>query len=132
MKRLPTLLVLVAGLWIAAVPLLARHHGRGNSYDSSQVVTLEGTVTEFAWRNPHVVLYMDVTDEGGNVVNWGLESMNVSSLGRKGFSRNTLRVGQEVTAKLNPAFSGAARGVIRTIIFADGTEVLQFGGPIDD
>ncbi len=123
MKRLPTFLVLVAGLSIASVSLLA-HHGRGESYDTSQVVTLEGTVTEFAWRNPHVVVYMDVTDDNGNVVNWGLESSNVSTLARRGFSRNTIRVGQEITARINPAVSGAARGTIRTIIFADGTEVL--------
>ena len=131
MKRSFPFIILVAGLFIAAVPLPA-HHGRGNTYNSEEIVTLEGTVTELAWRNPHVVLYMDVTDENGEVANWGLESMNVSSLARRGFSRNTLRVGQEVTAKFNPAYSGASRGVIRTIIMADGTEVLQFGGPIDD
>ncbi len=131
MKKSSPLLILTAVLFIAVVPLLA-HHGRGNTYNANEIVTLEGTVTELAWRNPHVVLYMDVTDENGNVENWGLESMNVSSLGRRGYSRNTLRPGQEVTAKLNPAYSGAPRGVIRTIIMADGTEVLQFGGPIDD
>ena len=131
MKRLSAFFVIVTGLLIAVAPLPA-HHGRGNTYNSNEIVTLEGTVTELAWRNPHVVLYVDVTDENGNVENWGLESMNVSSLGRRGFSRNTLRPGQEITAKLNPAYSDAPRGVIRTIIMEDGTEVLQFGGPIDD
>ena len=131
MKKLSPFVILVAGLFIAAAPLLA-HHGRGNTYNSSEIVTLQGTVTELAWRNPHVVLYMDVTDENGNVSNWGLESMNVSSLGRRGFSRNTLRPGDEITAKFNPAYADAPRGVIRTIILEDGTEVLQFGGPIDD
>ncbi len=131
MKKWSLFLILVLGLFIAALPLFA-HHGRGNTYNSNEIVTLEGTVTELAWRNPHVVLYIDVTDENGEVANWGLESMNVSSLARRGFSRNTLRAGQDVTVKLNPAYSGAPRGVIRTIIMADGTEVLQFGGPIDD
>ncbi len=131
MKKSFPFFVLVAGLFIAVLPLLA-HHGRGNTYNSNEIVTLQGIVTELAWRNPHVVLYVDVTNENGQVENWGLESMNVSSLGRRGYSRNTLRAGQEVTAKFNPAYSGAPRGVIRTIIMADGTEVLQFGGPIDD
>ena len=131
MKKWSLFLILVLGLFIAALPLFA-HHGRGNTYNSNEIVTLEGTVTELAWRNPHVVLYIDVTDENGEVANWGLESMNVSSLGRRGFSRNTLRPGDEITAKFNPAYADAPRGVIRTIIMEDGTEVLQFGGPIDD
>lgn len=120
--------LLVAAL--AAIPLFA-HHGRGATYDEKKVLTATATITEVAWRNPHVAIYADVKDESGKVVNWGFESQNVSSLSRIGFFRNSLKVGQEVTIKFNPSRSGAAVGVIRKVIDASGKEVLSFGGPID-
>jgi hypothetical protein len=127
MKRTLTLL---AGLAMLAAPLMA-HHGRGATYDDKKLVKFKATVTEVAWRNPHVAIYVDAKDESGKVVNWGLESQNVSSLSRIGFFRNTLQVGQEVTVICNPARSGAAVGVIRKIYDAAGKEVLSFGGSID-
>ena len=71
---------------VVAGPLFA-HHGRGATYDATKEVTLTGTVTELAWRNPHVVIYMDVKDENGKVINWGFESSNVSTMSRQGWSR---------------------------------------------
>ena len=54
-------------------------------------VTLKGNVSEIAWRNPHVVIYMEVKDEAGKLVTWGFENSNVSSLAREGYNRNTLQ-----------------------------------------
>jgi hypothetical protein len=126
MKRVLTLSVLVVGLLIVAAPLVA-HHGRGATYDGSKEVTLKGTVTELAWRNPHVVIYMDVKDEAGKVTNWGFESSNVSSMSRDGWSRNSLRPGQEVTVTFNPSRAGAPIGVVRKVLLADGSEIRSRG-----
>ena len=76
----------VAGPLIFAGSLFA-HHGRGDAYDMQNPVTLNGTVTEVRWANPHVVIFMDVADDDGNVVNWGFENSNVSTLARQGYSR---------------------------------------------
>ena len=123
-------LIAFSALLAVAVPLVA-HHGRGATYDDKKLVKFKATITEVAWRNPHVAIYADAIEEGGKVVNWGLESQNVSSLTRIGFFRNTLKVGQEVTVIANPARSGAPIGVIRKIYDVDGKEVLSFGGSID-
>ena len=128
---LGSVFVLFVGLSIAAGGLFA-HHGRGASYDDSKIITVKGIVTEWAWRNPHVALYVDVKNDNGNVVNWGFESQNVGSLSKLGMHRNSFRPGQEITIKFNPSRAGAPVGVIRKVYDAAGKEVLSFGGPIND
>ena len=124
MKRLITVFALVAGLSMCAGSLFA-HHGRGATYDMKKRVTLKGNVSRVDWRNPHVVIYMDVKDPDGKVVTWGFENAGVSQLAQEGYNRNTLKVGQEITAVLNPAANGAATGIIVKVILADGKEIMS-------
>ena len=124
MKKLLTFFVLVAALLTVAGPVFA-HHGRGATYDMKKQVTLKGTITEVAWRNPHVAIYMDVKDAGGNVVNWAFENSNVSTLARQGYNRNTLHAGEEITAVVNPSAQGAPRGIVVKVILASGKEIMS-------
>ena len=78
--RLGSVLVLIVIALIAA-PAFA-HHGRGASYDNGKVEELKGVITEWAWRNPHCALYIDVKGADGKVVNWGFESQSVGSLSK--------------------------------------------------
>jgi hypothetical protein len=126
MKRILTLLSVVVALSVIAVPIFA-HHGRGATYDGDKETILKGTVTELAWRNPHVLIYMDVKDASGKVVNWAFETSNVSSMSREGWSRNTLRPGQEISVTFNPSRAGAPIGVVRKVTFADGKEITTRG-----
>jgi len=121
--------VLFAGVLLTA-PLLA-HHGRGASYDNSKIETIQGTVSEWAWRNPHCALYVDVKGADGKVVNWGFESQSVGSLSKLGMNRRSFLAGQELTIKFNPSRGGAPVGVIRKVYDTNGKELLSFGGPID-
>ena len=132
MKTLIACFALAAGLSMLAAPLSA-HHGRGDAYDMESPVTLEGTVTEVRWANPHVVIFMDVADDDGAVVNWGFENSNVSTLARQGYSRRTLRVGQPITALVNPSRQGAPVGIVVKVILEDGTEIMsrERGNPLD-
>jgi hypothetical protein len=118
-------------LFAITVPLLA-HHGRGASYDNSKVQTVQGVITEWAFRNPHAAMYVDVKGADGKVVNWGFESQNVSSLSRLGIFRTSFHTGQQVTVKFNPSRGGAPVGVIRKVYDEKGKELLSFGGPIDE
>jgi hypothetical protein len=124
--------LVLAALLAVAAPLLA-HHGRGATYDMKKQVTLKGVVTEVSWRNPHVLIWMDVKDENGKVTNWGFENSNVSSLAREGYSRNTLRAGQEITAIVNPGVNGAPVGIVVRVILADGKVIMsrERGNPVD-
>ncbi|PYS50608.1 MAG: hypothetical protein DMG13_20660 [Acidobacteria bacterium] len=115
---------------LVTVPLSA-HHGRGASYDNSKIETIQGTVSEWAWRNPHCALYVDVKGPDGKVVTWGFESQSVGSLSKLGMNRRSFQSGQQLTIKFNPSRGGAPVGVLRKAYDANGKEVLSFGGPID-
>ena len=121
MNRVATV---VAVLVVLSAPLLA-HHGRGATYDMKKRVTLKGTVSRVEWRNPHVLIYMDVTDADGKVVTWGFENSGVSTLAQEGYNRNTLKVGQPITAIVNPAANGAPTAIVVKIILADGSEIMS-------
>ena len=121
MNRLPTVIALIA---VLSVPLFA-HHGRGATYDMKKRVTLKGTVSRVEWRNPHVLIYMDVKDDDGKVVTWGFENSGVSTLAQEGYNRNTLQVGQPITAIVNPAANGAPTAIVVKIILADGSEIMS-------
>jgi hypothetical protein len=125
-KKPGSLFILVLGLALGVSHPLSAHHGTGISYDlNAPLKTIKGVVTEFAWRNPHVSVFVDVKDEQGNVVNWGIEHSNVNSLARQGYSRNSLKPGQEVTVIVYPSRSGAPVGLMYKVILADGKEILQ-------
>ena len=121
--KIPESLVLIM-LVLGSGPLAA-HHGRGATYDMKKQVTLTGVVSEVAWRNPHVVIYLDVKEQDGSVVNWAFENSSVGTLARQGYNRNTLKVGQEITAVVNPSAQGAPRGIVVKVILADGREVMS-------
>jgi hypothetical protein len=121
MRRISILLFVLS---VAAAPLNA-HHGRGATYDMKKRITLKGTVARVDWRNPHVVIWMDVKDETGKVVTWGFENAGVSQLAQEGYNRNTLKGGQEITAIVNPAANGAPTAIVVKVILADGSEIMS-------
>jgi hypothetical protein len=116
--------IVVFVLSVAAASLYA-HHGRGATYDMKKRITLKGTVTRVDWRNPHVVIWMDAKDETGKVINWGFENAGVSQLAQEGYNRNTLKIGQEITAVVNPAANGASTAIVVKVILADGSEIMS-------
>ena len=65
-------------------------------------LTLKGTVSQVKWQNPHVLISIDVKDEGGNVVTWTFENSNTHTLATQGHNRNTLKIGQPVTPSSIP------------------------------
>ena len=131
MKKQITCLVLLAAVALA-VPLAA-HHGRGATFDMKTRVTLKGTVSQVKWQNPHVLIFIDVADDAGKVVTWAFENSNVHTLAQQGYNRNTLKIGQPVTAIVNPAANGAPLGIIVKVILADGKEIMsrERGNPVD-
>jgi len=124
-------LVLLAAFAVAA-PVFA-HHGRGATFDMKKRVTLKGVVSQVKWQNPHVLIFIDVKDDTGKVVTWGFENSNVHTLATQGYNRNTLKLGQEVTAIVNPAANGEPIGIIVKVILADGKEIMsrERGNPVD-
>lgn len=97
------------------------HHGN-SGYDVTKTITLNGTATSFDWANPHCLLHLDVNDDG-NVQRWTLEMAGPTTLTRKGWRRNSIQPGDEVTIDTHPAKNGLPLGissgssyVLRTIV----------------
>ena len=124
MKKSLTLVALVAVVSILA-PSVFAHHGRGATYDMKKQVTLKGTVSRVDWRNPHVVIYLDVKDTNGNADTWGFENAGVSQMAQAGYNRNTLKLGQEITAVVNPAANGTPTAIVVKVVLADGSEIMS-------
>ena len=134
MKKLVTSFVVVAGLSMAVAPLFA-HHGRGGAYDMQNQKTLKGSISQINWRNPHVVIYMDVKGDDGKVTTWSFENSGTTNLAQAGYSRTTLKIGQEMTAVFNPARNGTPVGIIVKFVTPDGKEIMSRvpggGNPLD-
>jgi hypothetical protein len=86
------------------------HHGAPSLYDVLHPITIKGTVTEFVFANPHAQIYMDVKNDKGEVVAWSIETNGPGQLRRAGWTRETLKPGDEITVTLIPAKSGAPVG----------------------
>jgi hypothetical protein len=123
-------------IWLVVLAVAApaaAHHGRGQSFDMKKQVTLKGTVSQVKWQNPHVLIFIDVKDDTGKAITWGFENSNVHTLASQGYNRNTLKVGQPVTANVNPATNGEPLGIIVKVILEDGKEIMsrERGNPVD-
>ena len=121
MRRIAILLFILT----AAATSVYAHHGRGATFDMKKNVTLKGTVSKVDWRNPHVVIWMDVKDQAGKVTTWGFENAGVSQLAQEGYNRNTLKIGQEITAVVNPSANGSPTGIVVKVILTDGSEIMS-------
>jgi hypothetical protein len=86
-----------------------------------QIITLEGTVTEWRWSNPHTWLFMTVVGEDGTEVEWAVEGRAPGILGRAGWHPTVLAPGETVTVHASPAKNGEPIGIIARVTKADGT-----------
>jgi hypothetical protein len=102
------------------------HHGAA-AYDMSKTITVTGTVTDFQFVNPHVLIAMDVKDASGKVEKWQGELTSPNHLSRAGWTKSTLKPGDQVTLIGGPAKSGSPTMWIRKIM-KDGEEVSLGGG----
>src|ERR1700733_9496576 len=104
-NRFFSLAVLTVAVLTIPAPGLA-HHGTA-SYDTSKTVTVKGTVTEFQFSNPHVLIFVDVKDDKGNVQKWQGELTSPNHLERAGWTRTSIKVGDAITIAGYAAKTGA-------------------------
>ena len=116
-------------LLLTPISLLA-HHSFAAEYDQKQPITLKGTVTKVDWMNPHVYFYLDVTDGDGKVVHWACEAGNPNALARRGWKKDSLKAGDQVTIQAFRAKDASNTVNARTITLADGKKI--FAGSADD
>ena len=103
-KKLILSLISTGVLFVLSGPAFA-HHGSA-AYDMSKSVTVAGTITDFQFVNPHVLIAMDVKDPSGKVEKWQGELTSPNHLARAGWTKSTLKPGDQITLIGGPAKSG--------------------------
>jgi hypothetical protein len=123
--RLLFSLSLLAGV-LAVGPATFAHHGTRAAYivDPTKELSMTGTVTKFRWGNPHVYVMYDVTDAKGNVVHWGAETRPPFVMAKHGWSRDTMKPGDQITITIFPAKAGGSYGLMSKV-FINGKLVLD-------
>jgi hypothetical protein len=117
-------LVIGAVLIVASTVPAHTHHSFSAEFDSNKAVTLKGAVTKLEWMNPHIWLYLDVTDTSGTVEHWQCEGGAPNTLTRSGWSRDSLKFGDEITIDGFLARNGSKTCNMRVVKLADGRSVF--------
>ena len=105
-------ILLVAG---ALVVVPAAGHHSDAAIDINSVVTVEGTVTEYSWRNPHVYFTVETDGEDGERVEWTVQMAGSITVSRMGWTAESLSVGERVAVRLHPARDGRTYGLFDSI-----------------
>ena len=130
---------LIAGaalLASAAQPIFA-HHAFAAEFDMNKPFTVTGVVSKVAWQNPHVYVYVDAKNDSGKVVTYAMECNSVNTLVHKGWTRDALKKGDQITVSAygakdpRPLTDGSIHANARSIKFADG-HGLSAGSSADE
>jgi hypothetical protein len=109
------------------VPTIA-HHGEAG-YDTTKLVAIKGTVTDFQFINPHVEISLDVKTDDGSFENWQAEMNSPSILARaSGWKRTTLKPGDEIVLEGHRSKNGLKVLRVEKVSLPDGTELFPKGG----
>jgi len=117
MKKLT---VIVAGVWVllAAASVLAHHSPV--MFDRSKKQTINGTVKEFIWTNPHASIQVDVVNAQGVSETWGVEMNSPNNLVKQGWKSTILKGGDKVSVVGNPLRAGEHGLLFLSIKLPDG------------
>jgi hypothetical protein len=113
-------------LWLVLVAMpLSAHHSWPVS--RTQLVTVKGTVVEFAWENPHPMITLEVRTEGGTVEKWLVGGPAINRMEANGWTRSTVKKGDVITG-IGYQFADRQKIIrLERIVFADGKEMLLYG-----
>jgi hypothetical protein len=107
----------------AATPVHA-HHAFAAEFDSTQPITLRGSVTRVEWINPHTWIHLDVKDSSGKVIEWMIEGGTPNTLLRRGVDKNSLPAGTEIVVEGYRAKNGTNRANGRDLTLPNGRKLF--------
>jgi hypothetical protein len=117
--------VIMGAIFALGVALPASAHHTHAMYEPNALVTLEGTVKEAQWINPHSWLYILVTNDSGETEEWALEGRAPFRLAEQGWDLDAIRPGEEVTVTVKPLRRGARGGLLGIVRMSDGREFVD-------
>jgi hypothetical protein len=115
----------LVGLCLALTSAAWAHHSQ-SEYDLRSKLEVAGTVTKLEWKSPHAWIYVDVTNDKGEKVNWSFELPSPNTLMRRGWTRDSLKPGDHIKVVGSPARNFPAIGIASSI--KDGTGKPMFTG----
>ena len=118
-----------AAMLLAAVPAYAHHSGA--MFELTKSATLDGTVKEFQWTNPHSWVQLSVPNAKGGVDEWSFELGPLVGLQRAGWKSKTLVPGDKIKVAFHPLRDGTPGGRLVNITFADGRVLKEGGAPAE-
>lgn len=114
-SKLLVVLAAAVSLLMSSASAMA-HHGVAG-YDMTKTITVHGTVSKFDWSNPHVVVYVDAKNDSGEMQNWTIEFASPVHMVRAGWSKNSIKTGDDIVIDTHPSRNGAPVGISSTITF---------------
>jgi len=124
-----------AAALVLSAAVASAHHSFAAEFDANAPVVLKGTITKMEWINPHSWIHIDVKNPDGTVTEWMVEGGTPNTLIRRGFTRDSVKAGMEITVEGYRAKSGANRANGRDLILKDGKRLFMgssgTGAPID-
>ena len=124
-----TALVMIASALATQVTARA-HHSFAAEFDANKPVKLTGPVTKVEWTNPHVWIYLDVSESTGQPVNWAMEMGSPNGLLRSGWTRSSLKAGDVITVEGFRSRTKEQTGNASVIILSSTGQKLFAGSPV--
>ena len=115
---------------VLSFPVTAHHSDA--IYDFDAIVAGEGVVTQYTFRNPHVLIGVDLENEAGEVSEWLIETGATPIMRRSGWSEDLISVGDTITVRLHPERSGRLHGILNTVELANGEIFFQVEDPAEE
>jgi hypothetical protein len=126
--NLKFLAALAAGAAALSLPLQADAHHSATMYDTAKVVTVTGSVKEFHWMNPHVIVEVVSKDASGVDRSWNFECSSPGILVRNGWSAHALTAGSKVQVQMRPLKDGGNAGLMLMVTTPAGVVLKDHGG----
>ena len=120
------LLISCATISLATTPLALAHHSQAPFYDLEKFVEIHGVVTRFEFINPHPHVYLEVIEANGGKTEWAIQFANRTNMRKRGWTADTVRPGEVLTAVGHPSFAPGTYGLQgATITREDGSVLIQ-------
>jgi len=113
------------------LPLAASAHHSTANYDMEHLVPLEGTVRTVSWTNPHITFVIAAAKVGGEEELWTFEASSPGVLGRSGWTKQSVRPGDQAVFYYAPLRAGGHGGLLSKVAFPDGRTVSYSLTPVD-